>query len=417
MLEIGLIMNKNLYLRNDNFVAIYSFQGQDVFVYLLKSSTFNNPKTIINQDKWFQSLNNIEDEELSLFEEFTYEQTKEVFSPQRSTLDFVFVEVNRNCNLGCIHCYVSDVKKSETLSINQFDKIIDKLTCRQPIDIRLIGGEPILNKDLVSICERCKDVVPRKNHVLLTNGTMDIDTLKKIINTGISLQISVYGMTFDTFHSFSNGSRMDFDNLFRNLQILSEEYQDKVKLVFIYSDITKMELDDFINFAQKNKFKYSYGGIMYIGRAQKNRQILGERFENISFHTHYGQRISNRICEFNRLCICANGDVTPCHYFQINDRDFVVGNIFNNSIDEILNGERFNKFSNLTVDDVEECQKCILRYLCSAGCCGETYNVTGSVLGKYTHCHVDECLEKIEDNRVYHVMKKSAGSFITEEIL
>lgn len=403
-------MDRFLYIQDARMVAVYLFRDNDFYVYLQKRDSFC--KENLENSEWFRLLHR--DGVPFSIEEFSPDIVKELAPTNKNQLSFVFVEVNRRCNLGCIHCYVSEKRKGEALSYSQFDIISNKLHDIQPIDVRLIGGEPFLNNDLVAICERCLKIKPKRQHVLLTNCTMDEILLRKIIKTGISLQISVYGMTWETYKNFSNGTVKDYNNLFRNLEILSKEYNDKVKLVYINCDVTKHELSDFINFSKNKHFAYAYGGVMQIGRAKRNKKKLGEGFVEENPELPFAQKINNKICDLNRLCICANGDVTPCHYFQIDDRDFIMGNIFNDSINDILTCERYKKFQSYTVDDVAECRKCVLRYLCSAGCCGETFSVGGDVLGKYAHCKMDECYAGLKDGYLYRVRKKRAGSFMLD---
>ena len=408
-------MDKDLYLNDGKFVAVYSFRERNVYVYLLKKDAFDNPTTIVNEKKWLQLLHK-ENNDSVLFEEFTTDYVKDILSKKESTVEYIYVEVNKNCNLKCLHCYVSEKHPDYRLSLAQFDRIINNLQDKAPIDIRLIGGEPGIHSELVAICRRCMNVVAKKRHILLTNCTMDEKLLKAVIATGITLQVSVYGMSFETYHAFSKGSRRDYDNLFRNLELLSKEYRDKVKLVYICTDITKPELNDFIGFAQSNQFNYSYGGVMLMGRAEKNQSILGGRFEKEGAELPYEQVLNNKICDLNRLCVFANGDVTPCPCIQIDNGDLLMGNVFSDTISDIMESKKYKQFKDYTVDDVNDCRRCVLRYLCSAGCCGETFSVTGNVLGKYTQCCIDKSFEEINDNGVYRVRKVNPGVFKLSKI-
>jgi sulfatase maturation enzyme AslB (radical SAM superfamily) len=62
----------------------------------------------------------------------------------------------------------------------------------------------------------------------------------------------------------------------------------------------------------------------------------------------------------NRMDILANGDVTTCQPF----REFVVGNLYRNSLIEIWRGEKFNKVRKTISQGLTPiCSKCILLYL------------------------------------------------------
>lgn len=72
------------------------------------------------------------------------------------------------------------------------------------------------------------------------------------------------------------------------------------------------------------------------------------------------QYSSNCYAVSNRMDILANGDVTTCQPF----REFVVGNLYNNSLVEIWKGEKFNKVREAISQGLTPiCSKCILLYL------------------------------------------------------
>lgn len=72
------------------------------------------------------------------------------------------------------------------------------------------------------------------------------------------------------------------------------------------------------------------------------------------------QYSSNCYAVSNRMDILANGDVTTCQPF----REFVVGNLYNNSLVEIWRGEKFSKVRETISKGLTPiCSKCILLYL------------------------------------------------------
>lgn len=414
-------MDMDLYLQNQDYVAIYSFWENDTYVYVVKCRTFERKPNLVKKSI-LRSITSHKSRKI-VFDYFSPDYVEQIFNQKQDNLNFVFIEINRKCNLGCIHCYLSQNDKGAHLTYDRFDEIINIIKDKQPIDIRIIGGEPSLVEDLCGMCKRAMGIQPKSHHTLLTNGSMSEESLRGIMETGINIQISVYGMTYRTFETFSHGKKKDFDRVFENLEILSKEYLNKVKLVFINSSVTKNELDHFIKFATEKGFSYSYGNVVSIGRAKINQNLLGNVEEinqermTCSVKPKYEQKLSNRICDLDRLCICANGDITPCHYFQIHDTNYTMGNIFNSSLDDILWSKKFNDFRSHTVDDVKTCNKCIFRYLCSAGCCGETYAVKGDILEKYTHCCLDKCLSDVEEDTVYRIVKYCPGLFYKDKIL
>lgn len=85
--------------------------------------------------------------------------------------------ITRRCNLDCLYCGVSSVKKEE-LDTKTIFEIIDKLASLGTERIAFTGGEPLLRDDLGYIIDyaRSKGILP----VVNTNGKLVKESLHKI---------------------------------------------------------------------------------------------------------------------------------------------------------------------------------------------------------------------------------------------
>ncbi len=87
------------------------------------------------------------------------------------------------------------------------------------------------------------------------------------------------------------------------------------------------------------------------------------------------------------LSIAANGDVYPCHAFHV--PEFKAGTIKNDSLETIYrNSLVFAKFKETTVDSIEKCKDCHLRYFCGGGCRASGYYHKKSLLSTDPMCHL-----------------------------
>ncbi len=70
----------------------------------------------------------------------------------------------------------------------------------------------------------------------------------------------------------------------------------------------------------------------------------------------------------SNISVDDNGDVYPCHLFHYDK--FKMGNIFTDSIPDIMQGEKNKIFvKEMHVDHNNEfCRSCAVRYLCGGGC-------------------------------------------------
>ncbi|MFB5597725.1 MAG: radical SAM protein [Nitrosopumilaceae archaeon] len=101
-------------------------------------------------------------------------------SPLYGSADIINV-----CNLHCEHCYWwLNRKENEDLTLEQWKEIIDKKFKKNHVFIiTLVGGEPLMRKDVV---ELFVNEFPKRVCVV-TNGTFPIPHLKDIYFYWISI--------------------------------------------------------------------------------------------------------------------------------------------------------------------------------------------------------------------------------------
>lgn len=87
------------------------------------------------------------------------------------------------------------------------------------------------------------------------------------------------------------------------------------------------------------------------------------------------------------ISISSNGNVYPCHLFNGND-EFLMGNALNGSIHDILKSKN-NAFSCMSVNDLEQCKDCDVKYFCGGGCRFRGYADYGDIRGHDRMCKVN----------------------------
>lgn len=102
--------------------------------------------------------------------------------------------ITNRCNLNCLYCFVDVNNKTvEDFSLEQIFKMVDELKELGTIVVCLLGGEPLLRKDLNGIVDyiHSKGMLSEIN----TNGIkidQHIDTLKKVDSVCISIDGDEY---------------------------------------------------------------------------------------------------------------------------------------------------------------------------------------------------------------------------------
>lgn len=354
--------------------------------------------------------------------QFDYNSFDDCYLGEKCTL--LYIEIADVCNFHCIHCYANiETCNNKTMNVEQFKKALDSVSNGNPCDIRLTGGEPFLNKnirDFIDIVSN--DVNPKNCHSIVTNGTFDVKDALYALKKGFELQISIYGMSYEKFHEFTNATKKLWDRVLNNLSVLSKlEYKDKVVLCFAINKITYGELSDFISFAKNYGFRYILNRPASTGRAVKNWNKL-----QLSIKDHYDfskmtqasrMRFCFHMCQLHLCVVCANGDVIPCSFLR--KSNYIFGNIYKTSLESIWNSQKYMSFRALTPSKVSKCSDCEFIYACSAGCCAEAEGYNNDVLSCYPWCQIKPYKNsyiQISDEEIAFAEKLAAGTFLFKRI-
>jgi radical SAM protein with 4Fe4S-binding SPASM domain len=346
--------NANFYLKNEQIVVVYSFFENGMQVYACKNEALYRYLKIYKIKPLTTALIS------SLLQRYKTEE-KTVIN----------IELTKGCNHTCMHCYNEASKDVNTLSLEDFIRVVEKIKIAyKDFSLRLSGGEPTLNPEIVSMCDYAMKCSQLPTHTIITNGTMPNELFHKILATGIRMQLSVYGFEYSTYRIFTKGDFSLYTNFRNNLHSINETERSQVELIYYYSSITKKDVNVFEDFVKENGISYRYSRIMPLGRAATDTErwaLLGDDIYRVKSKTFETQRFRDNLCENNRINICFDGSVTPCPFWTGNSK-YVMGNIFSDNLTDMVNHKEFVSYRSKTVDDVAGCNNCPMRYLCTGGC-------------------------------------------------
>nr|MDA3894796.1 radical SAM protein [Desulfobacteraceae bacterium] len=118
------------------------------------------------------------------------------------------IELTRQCNFNCIHCYLGDMRTSSDilrneLNTSQWIKIIDEIVEAGCLFLLFTGGEPLLRKDFIDIyrhaVKRGMLVTVFTNGSLISNEILDV--FKEFPPQVV--EVSLYGSTAETYKSIT----------------------------------------------------------------------------------------------------------------------------------------------------------------------------------------------------------------------
>ena len=241
----------------------------------------------------------------------------------------VYIEITNKCNLNCTFC--SRTKKPfRELSIDEFKTIIDKIKDYTDYVYFHVQGEPLLHKNLKEFLDICE-----KNNIkvnITTNGTL-INKYVEIFNSSKSLrQINI------SLHSENNKDNY-LDEVFNSCKKISSNIFISYRIWNLNTLKPTKELVDVID-----KLAEHYN----LDEEIKNK-LLTDKSIKIDINRFVDKDNlfewpdMNNSVETNGKCyglsthigILSDGTVVPCCL----DANGVInlGNIFNESLEDILN--------------------------------------------------------------------------------
>ena len=129
-------------------------------------------------------------------------------------ITYLRLSVTERCNLRCRYCMPEDgicTKRHEDMLTE--DEMIMAVQAAANLGVRklrLTGGEPLVKKNILSICERCAKVEGIKEVCLTTNGTLLPQMAKQLREVGVDrLNISLDTLNPDKYAYITRRGTLD----------------------------------------------------------------------------------------------------------------------------------------------------------------------------------------------------------------
>ena len=313
------------------------------------------------------------------------------------SLELVYFEVTRACNLRCIHCYnEAGVKREKELKTEEILRIIESLAQAGVVDVVLTGGEPFIRKDIFTIIKAIKDNKMRFS--VFTNGIL--------ISPAIAAELAAYEPRFVAIsldgaeakiHEKIRG-RSTFDKTVRAIKMLKSNgikvrinhtltLESTAQLGGFMKLMGELGVDDvyFDRFDSLGRGKEHAGMVIPVERGSEIKSIIDKysREENVPV-MNYSPKVNIREADDGNMCgvglsscyIKANGEMSFCPVMSA--EEFTVGNVLENSVALLWNSGKWNSLRGATADTIAGCKECPGKSICLGGCKAKAYNEFGS---------------------------------------
>lgn len=291
-------------------------------------------------------------------------------------LSTVWFELRKSCNLKCCHCYMDSNcqkdKEMDVLTLDEWKSIIDQLKFYKPKRIILIGGEPLLFKDIERLIIYCRKVLPESELVLYSNITLLDDKLIDILSQNLVKVVTSIYSNKESVHDKVTGYSGSFKKTVFNIKRLRE------RNIFVKANIVVMKYNC-DNISEISDFTYNLTGIKSnidivrdVGESKKflipkELEIPMDRirtkpvFNGIDTN-EFIRNYSGNSCWQGKINIECDGSITPCIMEdKFKNKRY---NIRLQSLDKILEEYLIPHFWNISRDYIEVCKDCEYRYVC-----------------------------------------------------
>ncbi|MBI5182549.1 MAG: radical SAM protein [Nitrospirae bacterium] len=308
-------------------------------------------------------------------------------------LSDLWIYTNNSCNLRCKHCLVSAGEGGkDSLSAADIMRIIDEAKSLGVRRFYFTGGEPFLRHDIFALINY---ITRDRELVILTNGTLFTKEKAEglaLVKNKLFLQISLESSDAKIHDSIRGEGSFELAvNGIKNLI-------DAGIVPTITTTITRLNMDSAVN---THRFIASLGikvhHILYLhpkGRMQRFRDELYISSDELSETMlrlieasretaviidnaeSFKARISGKKgrktdlcnCCYEMLCVDSDGEVYPCAAIA-GDKRFSAGNARDYSLSDLwLDSPLTKRIRGCSLNDIEKCCGCYLRFMCGGGC-------------------------------------------------
>lgn len=321
-------------------------------------------------------------------------------------LDTVWLELRKACNLKCCHCYLdcnsnSDVNL-ELLNLRQWKDIILQLKQQKPKRIILIGGEPLLFKELVQLIEFIRISHETTDIVLYSNLTLlEEEVVDCIIKNKVRVVTSIYSSNSEVHDRITNriGS---FHKTVKSIKTLRNcGVYIQANAVIMNHNIAEIQnIQGFLYELTGRKGKLDI--VRDVGAEKRNlmpdiqglscgRIKTEPNFKGIS-EAEFIKNFSGNSCWQGKINISCSGEISPCIMGErFINRKF---NVKTHGINEILNEYLKKDLWSISRDNIEVCRDCEYRYVCKD--CRPIAIEQGKLNGRGTICKYNPYKRKWE---------------------
>ena len=296
------------------------------------------------------------------------------------------IDLTDACTERCVHCYVPKGQK-DFLPVELVEKALEEFRAMNGLTVHLTGGEAMMHPDFERICRKCVEL--NLNFIIFSNMTLCDDKriafLKEVDPQFIN--VSLYSMKpeeHDAITQLPGSWQRTMDAILKSCEAgvacrvatpLLKENQDALPALRKFTDEHRMHLVPSADIIAQAD--HGCGNLAHACSTGELRRVLAR--DHGLFHKVYEGVMPScdaKVCDIGEawLYLNAKGNYYPCDSMH----EYVLGNVRENTVEEIWKGEKLNYFRGLKDRDFGACASCEKRPWCKV-CPAANFNATGDL--------------------------------------
>lgn len=345
-------------------------------------------------------------------------------------INILIKPASSSCNLKCRYCFYNDVVENREIK-NYGVMSLDTLEClvknafeygEHFVGFAFQGGEPTLAgmdfyRKLIELQEKynVKDI--RVNNAIQTNGTMIDDEWARFLHENNFL----VGLSLDGPKEIHDINRVDkigsgsYSKIEKTIELF-DKYKVEYNILCVVTKLVARHVEKVYRYYSKKGFQYLqfipcldqlgvepgknpysltpeiYGDFLiklfgfWYRDFMSGKRVSIRMFDNIAHMLmgHPAEACDMQGCCSANIVVESDGSVYPCDFYVIDE--WRTGNIKENSLMEMLQGEKAKAFVEVSKGTSDHCRDCEYLSICRGGCRRHYEPINGDKLEKNYFC-------------------------------
>jgi len=283
------------------------------------------------------------------------------------------IEPTTSCNLRCPECPTgmrSLLRPKGSMTLETFEKVLDRLSSRLMYLTLYFQGEPMLNPDFAEMA-----AMARKRKIFVATSTnghyLDQTNIDKLLSSGLNyLIVSVDGMDQESYSKYRVGGQLQ--KVTEGIKLLVAERKRRklhapfIEIQFIVMRHNQHQMEPMKAFAKEvgvDRLAFKTAQVYHFD--EQNTIISTLKSQSRYVQTPDGwwtmaKKIKNRCRRiWESVVVTWDGKVVPCCYDK--DADYTKGDLMADPLEAIWYNERYKNFRQQVLADrksIEICRNC-----------------------------------------------------------